>query len=382
MNDAANHPIEAQEAAGPSDKAALRKRLFIGIGAVLLLAALIYGGWKVFGPQRESTDNAYVGADVAQVTPLVNGPVREVRVSDTQQVQAGQLLVLLDDADARQALAQAEADLMTARNKYGESSATGGALAAQVHEREADIGKARAQLAAAQADLSKASTDLERRRSLTGTGAISGQELTDASRGYAAARANVAAAQAALNQTMAARHSAQAELVANQVKLGGPSSADNPEVAAAQAKAEQAKLALARTQIRAPIAGVITRRQVQVGQQLAAGTPIMIIVPVDKMYVDANFKEGQLRKVKIGQPVRLTSDLYGGDVVYHGKVIGFGGGTGSAFALIPAQNATGNWIKVVQRLPVRIALDPRELKEHPLRVGLSMDAEVDLSGAR
>jgi membrane fusion protein, multidrug efflux system len=382
MNDASSHPVETQAATSQSDRAALRRRIFMGIGAVLLLAALIYGGWKLFGPQRESTNNAYVGADVAQVTPLVNGPVREVRVSDTQQVQAGQVLVLLDDADARQALAQAEADLINARNKYGESSATGGALAAHVGEREADIGKARAEVTAAQADLRKAATDLERRRGLTGSGAVSGQELTDASRAYAAAQANVAAARAGLNQSMAARRSAQAELVANQAKLGGPTAADNPEVAAAQAKMEQAKLALARTQIRAPIAGVVTRRQVQVGQQVAAGTPIMIIVPVDKMYVDANFKEGQLRKVRIGQPVRLTSDLYGGDVVYHGRVIGIGGGTGSAFALIPAQNATGNWIKVVQRLPVRIALDPRELKDHPLRVGLSMEAEVDLAGAR
>lgn len=381
MNDAVSIPVETQDAARAADKAALRRRLFMIIGAALLLVALIYGGWKLFGPQRESTDNAYVGADVAQVTPLVNGPVREVRVSDTQQVQAGQLLVVLDDADARQALAQAQADLVDARNRYGETSATGGSLAAKVGEREADIVKARAQLVSAEADLRKAATDLERRRSLTGSGAVSGQELTDAARAYATASADVVAARAALNQAGAARRSAQAELVANQARLGGPSAADNPQVVAAQAKVEQARLALARTQIRAPIGGVVSRRQVQVGQQLTAGTSIMIIVPVDKMYVDANFKEGQLRKVRTGQPVKLTSDLYGNGVVYHGRVAGFGGGTGSAFALIPAQNATGNWIKVVQRLPVRITLDPRELKAHPLRVGLSMDAEVDVSGA-
>jgi membrane fusion protein (multidrug efflux system) len=290
-------------------------------------------------------------------------------------------VVLIDDADARQALAQAEADLIDARNRYHESSATGGALGAQLGARQADSGKARAQLAAAEAELRKASIDLQRRRGLAGSGAVSGQELTDASRAYAAANANVAAGRAAVSQAGAARRSAQAELAANQAKLGGPTSADNPEVAAARAKVEQARLALARTQIRAPIGGIVARRQVQVGQQIAVGAPIMIIVPLDKLYVDANFKEGQLRKVRPGQPVELTSDLYGDDVVYHGRVVGFGGGTGSAFALIPAQNATGNWIKVVQRLPVRIKLDPRELRAHPLRVGLSMEAEVDVSNA-
>ena len=380
MNEAGTTPAELQHPTR-SGKAVLRKRLFTWIGAALLIGALAFGGWMLFGPDTVSTDNAYVGAEVAQVTPLVGGPVRDVRVTDTQQVLAGDLLVLLDDSDARQALAEAEADLAQARNRYGENRETGGALAAQVNARQADVARVRAQLAAAEADARKAATDLSRRRGLTGSGAVSEQELTDASRANASAHASLSAARAAVSQAIAAHGAAQAELSANRAKLGGPNVASNPEVAAAQARVEQARLAFSRTQIRAPISGVVTRRQVQVGQQVSAGTPIMIVVPLDRMYVDANFKEGQLRRVRTGQPVRLTSDLYGDDVVFHGRVAGFAGGTGSAFALIPAQNATGNWIKVVQRLPVRISLDARELKAHPLRVGLSMEAEIDLSGA-
>ncbi|QAY75859.1 efflux RND transporter periplasmic adaptor subunit [Sphingosinicella sp. BN140058] len=358
---------------------ALRKKLLTGIGGAVALAAVAYGGWSVFGPDDVSTDNAYVGADVAQVTPLVGGAVQAVNVSDTQTVRAGDLLVVIDDADARNSLAEAEAQLAQAQNRFGQTSATGGALAAQVTAREADIVRARAQLAAAEADWRKAQTDLARRRSVGNSGAVSGQEITDAVKAEAAARADVAAARATVQQAIAARTAAQGEVRANRAVAGGTNAGANPEVTAARVKVEQAKLALARTRIRAPIDGVVARRQVQVGQQLAPGAQIMTIVPLAKVYVDANFKEGQLRGVRVGQPVRLTSDLYGDDVVYHGRVAGFAGGTGSAFSLIPAQNATGNWIKVVQRVPVRISLDPAELKAHPLRVGLSMDAEIDLS---
>ncbi|EQB09850.1 hypothetical protein L288_05415, partial [Sphingobium quisquiliarum P25] len=179
----------------------------------------------------------------------------------------------------------------------------------------------------------------------------------------------------------ATRGAAQGQLAANDALVRGLSAETDPAVLAAKAKVENARLDLQRTVIRAPIDGVVTRRQVQVGQRVAQGTPIMTIVPLHQVYVDANFKERQLRRVRIGMPAEVISDLYGGDVVYHGKVVGFSGGTGSSMALIPAQNATGNWIKVVQRLPVRIALDPKELAAHPLRVGLSMEAEIDLTGA-
>ncbi|KER35678.1 hypothetical protein AL00_14710, partial [Sphingobium indicum F2] len=178
----------------------------------------------------------------------------------------------------------------------------------------------------------------------------------------------------------ATRGAASGQLAANDALVRGSTIDTDPAVLAAKAKLENARLDLDRSVIRAPIDGVVTRRSVQVGQRVAQGSPIMTIVPLARVYVDANFKERQLRRVKIGMPATVTSDLYGGGVVYHGKVVGFSGGTGASMALIPAQNATGNWIKVVQRLPVRIALDPRELAEHPLRIGLSMEAEIDLSG--
>ena len=210
---------------------------------------------------------------------------------------------------------------------------------------------------------------------------MSGEELTVAQNAFTTAQANVAQARAAVSQASASRGAARESWAANQALIAGTTVDTNPDVAAAKARLDQARLDLERTVIRAPIDGVVTNRQIQVGQRVAAGAAVMTIVPVNSAYVDANFKEGQLARVRPGQPVELKSDLYGGDVVYHGRVVGFSGGTGSAFALIPAQNATGNWIKVVQRVPVRIALDPRELARHPLRVGLSMEAEIDVSGA-
>jgi membrane fusion protein (multidrug efflux system) len=204
--------------------------------------------------------------------------------------------------------------------------------------------------------------------------------LTSFRNAYVSAQANLRQAQAAIAQATASRGAAQESYAANQALIAGTSIDTSPDVAAAKAALDQTRLDLSRTVIRAPIDGVITNRQVQVGQRIAAGNPVMTVVPVGSVYVDANFKEGQLSRVRPGQPATLVSDLYGSKTIYHGKVMGFAGGTGSAFALIPAQNATGNWIKVVQRLPVRIALDPKELAAHPLRVGLSMDATVDVSG--
>jgi membrane fusion protein (multidrug efflux system) len=189
--------------------------------------------------------------------------------------------------------------------------------------------------------------------------------------------AAVAAAQAALAEAQANRMTAVGQAKIAEALVAGADVNSNPEVAAAQAKVDQAKLDLQRTVIRAPVDGVIAKNVVEIGQRVAAGTELMTVVPIQSVYVDANFKEDQLRKMHLGQPATLTSDLYGGGVKFHGKIVGLAGGTGSAFAVIPAQNATGNWIKVVQRLPVRIALDPGELKQHPLRVGLSMSVDVD-----
>ncbi|HEX7656816.1 MAG TPA: HlyD family efflux transporter periplasmic adaptor subunit, partial [Sphingomonas sp.] len=337
--------------------------------------------WQVlFAWKTVSTDNAYVNADVAQVTPLVSGPVAAVLVEDTAHVNAGDVLVRLDASDAQMALDRAQAELARAEREYRQTAATGQSLVASAAARTSDIAAAQAQLEVAGANLERSRVDYERRRKLSANGAVSGDELTAATNAYQAAQANMALARAQVRQAQSNSRAAARQAAANLALTAGTTEASSPEVMAARAARDQAKLDLARTVIRAPISGVVTRRQVQVGQRIAAGTALMTIVPTDRLYVDANFKEGQLKRVRPGQPATLTSDLYGGDVVYHGRVAGLAGGTGAAFALIPAQNATGNWTKVVQRLPVRIELDPKELAAHPLRVGLSMDAEVDVSG--
>lgn len=346
-----------------------RRQLLIGLAAIVIVGAVAYGIYAVlFAGRSVSTDNAYVGAEVAQVTPLVSGPVAAVPARETQFVKAGQPLVLLDDSDARIAVAQAEAALGQAERKVRTYAASDDALAGQLAARRADLTRA-------QADLAKARTDLDRRQSLSGSGAVSGDELTGARNEFARAQAAVAQAQANLR-------SAQGQREANLVLIEGAPLEQNPEVAAARARLDAAKLALSRMVIRAPTDGVVSKKSVEVGQQVQAGTPLMAIAPIQAAYVDANFKEVQLKKVRPGQPVTLTSDLYGGGVVFHGRVRGLAGGTGAAFSLIPAQNASGNWIKVVQRVPVRIDLDPRELAQHPLRVGLSMKAKIDISGDR
>ncbi|KQX20298.1 MULTISPECIES: HlyD family secretion protein [unclassified Sphingomonas] len=353
---------EAQKEARLKARKTWLTRLAIGLAVIALLYAVWY---FLVGQNHVSTDNAYVNAEVAQVTPLISAQAVEVRVSDTMAVKRGDILVRLDDANMRIGLAQAEAELARARRMFRQGSATSSALSAQVDARQADI-------AAAQSDFDKARIDLDRRLALQPSGAVSGDELTSARNAFNAARAK-------LSQARANQGAAAGELAANQALISGSTVETDPMVLTAKAKLEAARLDYARSIIRAPIDGVVTRRQVQVGQRVTQGTPIMMIVPVTQVYVDANFKERQLRKVKPGQAAELTADLYGGDVVYHGKVVGFSGGTGSAFALIPAQNATGNWIKVVQRLPVRIALDPKELAAHPLRVGLSMEVDIDVS---
>jgi len=364
--------------------ASLRKRRRWKILAALAAGQLLIGGaaYAFIDRDHVSTDNAYVSADSAQVTPLVSAAVVDVRVVNTQVVRKGDVLLQLDDSDARLAVAKAEAEYFKARRQFEQTAANSGSLAAQVNARSADIGQAQAQLASAEASLGKARIDLARRQELASSGAVSGEELTSAKNAFSTAQANLAVARATIAQASATRGAARETYAANQALIAGSTIDTSPEVAAAKAKLDQALLDLQRTVIRAPIDGVVTNRQVQVGQRIAAGSPVMTIVPVGSVFVDANFKEGQLKRVRPGQTVELVSDLYGDDFVFHGTVAGFSGGTGSAFALIPAQNATGNWIKVVQRLPVRVQLDPKELAGHPLRVGLSMEARIDVSGAR
>jgi len=359
---------------------AKRKKMFAGLaGGIALIGAGYSAMDALVWSKHAETDNAYVGADVAQVTSQLAAPVSAVLVEDTKQVHKGDVLVRLDDTDAKIAVANAEANLATAIRRVQGLHATDSGLGAQIAARAADQGKAAALVFAAQADLEKAKTDLQRRQAVAATGAVSQDELTSVRTAYNNAAAALRAAQAAQAQAAAAREAAVGERNANLAMIANVSVDNNPEVLAARAALAQAQVDLQRTVIRAPIDGVVTRRQVQVGQRVQPGSMLMTVVPLQAVYVDANFKEVELKKVKPGQPVTLWSDLYGEGVKYHGTVQGFSGGTGAAFALVPAQNATGNWIKVVQRLPTRIALDPKELAAHPLRVGLSMNVDVDVS---
>jgi membrane fusion protein (multidrug efflux system) len=357
-----------------------RRQLLTALTAVVVVGVAAWSLYAVFvGSRSVETDNAYVGAEVAQVTPLISGPVAKVLVSETQTVTAGQPLVVIDDADARIAVLAAQAALGQAQRKVQGYFASDDALAGQVAARDADIARAIAVVTGAQASLEQARLELSRRKALSDSGAVSGEELTIAQSRFTNAQSAVTEARAALAQAKATRTAAQGSREVNTALISGLPANKNPEIAAAEARLASAQLALDRTVLRAPLAGIVSKKNVQVGQQVQIGAPLMAIVPTTDAYVDANFKEVQLDKVRIGQPVTLTSDLYGGGVKFHGKVKGLSGGTGSAFSLIPAQNASGNWIKVVQRLPVRIQLDPAELKEHPLRVGLSMKAAIDIS---
>ncbi len=245
--------------------------------------------------------------------------------------------------------------------------------------RDADIARADAQIASAQSDLDRAQTELARRERLAASGAVSGDELTQAQNQFATAKAALASARAGKVLAVANRGAAVGSKSVNSALIVGVPADQNPEIAAAEANVRTAQLNLDRTVLTAPFDGVVAKKQVALGQRVQVGQTLMSVVPVSRVYVDANFKEVQLHKVRIGQPVTLTSDLYGGGVKFHGVVAGLAGGTGAAFSLIPAQNATGNWIKVVQRLPVRVTLDPAELARHPLRVGLSMKADIDVS---
>jgi membrane fusion protein (multidrug efflux system) len=344
-----------------------RKRLFAIFGAVVALGAIGYGSyWWFVGSRYVTTDNAYVDATAAQVTPLISAAVTEVKVKDTQHVRAGDVLLVLDDADARLAVQQAEAQLGQVIRRVQGYFANDTALSAQIAAREA-------QIASARSDLERSRAEYERRRALADGGAVSAEDLTTAQN-------RMHEATASLNSALAQRLAAEGSRKVNEALISGVSVEANPEVIAARTQLEQARLNLERTVIRAPIDGVIARNNVQVGQRVQIGAALMSIVPVEQAYVNANFKEVQLARVHIGQPVTLQSDLYGGAVKFHGRVAGLAGGTGSAFAIIPAQNATGNWIKVVQRLPVRIELDPAELRAHPLRVGLSMTASINTAG--
>ncbi|MDE1142766.1 EmrA/EmrK family multidrug efflux transporter periplasmic adaptor subunit [Paraburkholderia tropica] len=342
-----------QPAANPQPNAnnGKRKRMMTLLVLVIVIAAIAYGLYYFLVARfSESTDDAYVNGNVVQITPQVTGTVVSVNADDTQTVKIGDPLVVLDPADSRIALQQAEANL--------------GQTVRQVRGLFADDSQYEAQVAVRQADLSRAQDDLRRRMQVAQTGAVSQEEISHA-------RDAARSAQAALE-------AAQQQLVANQALTANTTIANHPNVMAAAAKVRDAYLTNARNTLPAPVTGYVAKRSVQVGQRVSPGTPLMSVVPLNSLWIDANFKEVQLKHMRIGQPVEMTADVYGSSVVYHGKVVGFSAGTGSAFSLLPAQNATGNWIKVVQRLPVRISLDPEDLQKHPLRIGLSMQVDVDI----
>ncbi|MBJ9371200.1 HlyD family efflux transporter periplasmic adaptor subunit [Acinetobacter sp. TGL-Y2] len=375
-------PNDENEAQADLEAKQKRKKMLKIFAIIVVAAAILYAIWALVFSNTVETDNAYVGAETAEITSMVSGQVAEVLVSDTQQVKKGDVLAIIDNRDAKIAVAEAEAALTKAKRQYTQSSANSSSLSSQILVSTDDINSAKAQVAQAEVAYQQAQQEFARRQQLSATGAISKEEFSKAQSALNNAKASVDVAKAALAQTESKRKAAQSNLDANEALIRGTSQSSTPDVLVAQAKLDQALLDLQRTEIKAPLDGIIARRSIQIGQRVAPGASLMKIVPIADLYVDANFKESQLKNVKVGQKATLTSDLYGKDVEYHGTLIGFSGGTGSAFALIPAQNATGNWIKVVQRLPVRIKLDPKELAEHPLRVGLSMNAEVDTSSAK
>ncbi|MEI2418053.1 efflux RND transporter periplasmic adaptor subunit [Orrella sp. JC864] len=350
----------------PAPRPAARKRLLLLAALALLVLAGAYGAWWLLVASRlESTDDAYVHGNLVQITARIPGTVVAIEADNTDLVQAGQALVRLDPADAQVALQQARERLAQAVRQVRTLYVQNEALQADVDVRQADIDRA-------QAELARARSDVQRRQSLARTGGVSGEELLHAQTALKAAQSGLAQARAQLE-------AARAKLATNQALTEGTTVAEHPDVRQAAAALRQAWLDAARTTLPAPAAGMVAQRSVQVGQRVAPGTTLMTVVPLEQVWVEANFKENQLRKMRVGQRAKVVADLYGGEVVYEGVVAGLEAGTGGAFSLLPAQNASGNWIKVVQRVPVRIALDPQAVREHPLRVGLSMNVEVDVS---
>lgn len=350
--------IEAANSDNTNGGNGKRRRALLIAASMFGAVGIIYGAyWFLSGRFYQSTDDAYVAGNVVVVTPQTPGTVIAIKADDTDFVKAGDELVLLDNADAKVALEQAEAALAQTVRQTRSLFTTNASLSANV--------------ALAQSQLAKASDDFERRRSLTKTGAVSYEELNHAETAQKSAQADLLAA--------------QEKLATNQAFTQNTTIEEHPAVQQAAAKVHAAYLDFQRSIIPAAVDGYVAKRSVQVGQHVIPGSPLLAIIPLKQVWVDANFKEGQLAQMRIGQSVEIEADIYGSKVDYHGTIVGLGAGTGSAFSLLPAQNATGNWIKVVQRVPVKIQLDPNELVSHPLRLGLSIRATVnvkDQSGAQ
>ena len=355
-----------------------RKKVMLVFLSLVTVTGVVAGGWELlFGRYSESTDNAYVSGDMVTVSSQLTGNVKRVAVDDNQTVEAGQLLVELDDTDTKVALEQAQAQLTEAVrtvqslfdqvnvNKAGEAG------------RLADIAKAQEDVNRFSAELARVQADLSRREAAFKQGAVSAEELEHARTASLQAQSQVSAAKSAFQQAQAGLVQAQANLSASLNQTRNVQVANHPKVLQAAAQLRMAYVQQQRTRIDAPVAGQVAKRSVQAGVRTTQGAPLMSLVALNGVWVDANFKEGQLPRVRIGQPVTLRADVYGSSTEYRGTVAGLSAGTGSAFALLPAQNATGNWIKIVQRVPVRITLNPEDLKKAPLRVGLSMHVDID-----
>jgi membrane fusion protein (multidrug efflux system) len=327
-----------------------RKRILIGMTLSFIVAGIAFAiYYRAVLTQREQTDDAYVGGNMITLTSQVSGNVQEIRADETQMVKAGAELIKLDPLDAELTLRQAEAKL--------------GNTVRQLRQRYSDVAQYDAAIAQRKLLLQQAEEDLARRTPLAADHTLSAEEVTHA-------RQAVTVAKAALDV-------AQSQAEAARASISGVSLAEHPGVLAAQADFIQAWVAARRNAILAPTSGYVAKRSVQIGAHITPGTALLAIVPMEQLWVDANFKESELQNLRVGQPVEIEADIYGSKVMYHGKLIGLSAGTGSAFSLLPAQNATGNWIKVVQRVPVRIALDATELAAHPLRIGLSTLVTVD-----
>jgi membrane fusion protein (multidrug efflux system) len=352
--------MDVKQEIAPAKAAASRARNVLAFSLKAALPLLIAGvalsapGLLHYQAHGESTEDAYVEGNLVQVTPQVGGTVIRIAADNTDFVRAGEVLVQLNEVDARLAMDRAEAALSKA--------------ARQVRAQFANVEQLRANVVLREADLARAESDRERRRGLVDSGAVSGEDLRHANDAAASARAALTAA--------------REQVSAAQALVDGTTVENHPDVAAAVAQVRDAAVALSRTTLSAPVGGIVARRNVQIGQRVAQGSPLMAIVPLDQMWVTANLKENQLKDVRIGQAVTVTTEVYGDKVVFHARVAGQEAGTGSAFAATPAQNATGNWIKVVQRVPVRIALDPAEVVRHPLRLGLSMRVAIDTRDRR
>ncbi|MGO4262187.1 efflux RND transporter periplasmic adaptor subunit [Lysobacter sp. TAB13] len=350
------NPQAAAAAAAPAPKNNRRKALLILLTVVVVAAIAWTAYYLLVLRWHQDTDDAYVQGNVVNITPQVQGTVVSIGADDGMKVSAGQVLVQLDPNDAQVAYDQATANLAnTVRQVRGLFSAV-------------DAGQA--DLSAREVAVQKARADVKRREGLVAGGAVSAEEL-------AHARDELASAEAAMS-------SSRGSLARNRALVDATTVAKQPQVAAAAAQLRQAYLNLQRSAILAPVSGYVGKRSVQLGQRVQPGSALMTIIPLDQVWVEANFKETQLAKMHIGQPVELHSDLYGSDVSYQGKLVSLGLGTGSAFSLLPAQNASGNWIKIIQRVPVRIEIEPKQLADHPLRLGLSMHVDVairDQNGA-